>query len=223
MLNQPSSHSSTDDIGDDSVFGRIASDLHRQGFSVIPNALPEALAAGLFSQVLNMDSGDFSSAGIGRNTDLTLNQFVRRDEIHWIEGHSPPEQLWLTWTHRLQQYLNRRLFLGLFSYESHFAHYQPGDFYRKHLDAFRGEANRRLSTVAYLNPGWLPDDGGELVIYEPDTEQEITKVTPAYGTLVVFLSEEFPHEVLTAKRHRYSIAGWFRVNGSSYDRVDPPR
>ncbi|WP_461518539.1 2OG-Fe(II) oxygenase [Porticoccus sp.] len=223
MLNSLPLQSSTDNIGDDSLFARIATDLNRQGFSVIPNALPEAMAAELFHQVLNMESEDFSHAGIGRHTDLTLNQFVRRDEIRWIDGQTSAEQLWLAWTHRLQQYLNRRLFLGLFSYESHFAHYQPGDFYRKHLDAFRGEANRRLSTVAYLNPGWLPGDGGELVIYESDAELEITKVTPAYGTLVVFLSEEFPHEVLAAKRHRYSIAGWFRVNSSSYDRVDPPR
>lgn len=35
------------------------------------------------------------------------------------------------------------------------------------------------------------------------------------GTLVVFLSEEFEHEVLPAKRDRYSIAGWFRVNPSA--------
>jgi SM-20-related protein len=40
--------------------------------------------------------------------------------------------------------------------------------------------------------------------------------------LVVFLSEEFPHEVLPTATDRYSIAGWFRVNTSSAERVDPP-
>lgn len=215
--------SSSDNSNDDSLFERIATDLSNQGFSVLTNALPEDLAAQLFEQVLAMDCDDFSEAGIGRQNDLMLNQFVRRDAIRWIEGNTPAEQDWLTWTARLQQYLNRRLYLGLFSYESHFARYQPGDFYRKHLDAFRGEANRRLSTVAYLNPGWLPDDGGELVIYGGEPEQEVARITPAYGTLVVFLSEEFPHEVLTANRHRYSIAGWFRVNSSNNAKVDPPR
>lgn len=214
---------SPDHFGDDSLFARIAADLRHQGYSVIPNALPDLLATDLFELVLSLNSKDFNEAGIGRQQDLTLNQFVRRDEIRWIEGQNTTEQHWLSWTRALQNYLNKRLFLGLFSYESHFAHYQPGDFYRKHLDAFRGEANRRLSTVAYLNPGWLPDDGGELLIYDLETDEEICRVTPAYGTLVVFLSEEFPHEVLTANRHRYSIAGWFRVNGSSFERVDPPR
>src|SRR5690606_33675317 len=110
----------------------------------------------------------------------------------------------------------------LFSFESHFAHYGTGDFYKKHLDAFKGETNRVLSLVYYLNPGWLPEDGGELKLYLSEDEGRTINVTPAFGTLVVFLSEDFPHEVLPAKRDRYSIAGWFRVNTSCTDRVDPP-
>ena len=213
----------TDDNGDDSLFARIAADIRQKGYSVTPNALPQSLAASLFEYLQSLNDEDFCDAGIGRQRDATLNQFVRRDEIRWIEGESDAERYWLDWMARLQAYLNRHLLLGLFSYESHFAHYQPGDFYRKHLDAFRGSANRRLSTVAHLNPGWQPDDGGELVIYYPDKDAEICRVTPAYGTLTVFLSEEFPHEVLAAGRHRYSIAGWFRVNSSANARVDPPR
>jgi SM-20-related protein len=48
-------------------------------------------------------------------------------------------------------------------------------------------------------------------------------VQPAYGSVVVFLSDCVPHEVAAARRDRYSIAGWFRVNGSRADRVDPPQ
>jgi SM-20-related protein len=48
------------------------------------------------------------------------------------------------------------------------------------------------------------------------------KVLPSFGTIVVFLSEEFPHEVLPAKRDRYSIAGWFRLNNSIDNNIDPP-
>ncbi|MGB0443129.1 MAG: 2OG-Fe(II) oxygenase, partial [Pseudohongiellaceae bacterium] len=114
------------------------------------------------------------------------------------------------------------LFLGLFSFESHFSHYQSGDFYRKHLDAFKGEANRVLSLVTYLNRGWEPDQGGELVIYSPEDGTELVKVTPMFATLVLFLSEEFNHEVLSTSRNRYSVAGWFRLNGSIKDSIDPP-
>ncbi|HDX9011350.1 TPA: 2OG-Fe(II) oxygenase, partial [Aeromonas dhakensis] len=56
-----------------------------------------------------------------------------------------------------------------------------------------------------------------------DDEQFLMDVSPRGGRLVLFLSEEFPHEVLPANQERYSIAGWFRVNGSGNGRLDPPR
>lgn len=202
-------------------FEAIASDIQDRGYSIRPNGLPPGLAEALWGHVQSMSMQQFDRAGIGREDDYALNKFVRTDEICWITGESAAGRQWLDWIAALQQYLNRRLLLGLFSFESHFSHYAPGDFYKRHLDAFQGEANRILSVVVYLNPGWLPDDGGELVLYT-DVEEGNLRVTPAFGTLVVFLSEAFPHEVLPAQRDRFSIAGWFRVNTSTSDRADPP-
>ena len=74
-----------------------------------------------------------------------------------------------------------------------------------------------------LTPDWAAADGGELVLYT-DTGAEAgvgqngagspaaVRVLPTFGTMVFFLSEKFPHEVLPARRTRYSIAGWFRIN-----------
>jgi SM-20-related protein len=116
----------------------------------------------------------------------------------------------------------------LFSFESHFAHYGKGDFYKKHKDAFKGEGNRVLSVLVYLNQDWSADNGGELVIYtKPSSDSCVIDdskvlVTPSFGTIVVFLSEDFPHEVLPAKCDRYSIAGWFHLNSSVANNIDPP-
>ena len=63
----------------------------------------------------------------------------------------------------------------------------------------------------YLNKGWSQEDGGELIIYDKN-DAILTKVFPAANTLVVFLSDKFPHEVKPAKKVRYSIAGWFRID-----------
>ncbi len=209
--------------GQQQLFDTIARDLVDKGFSITPNALPPELAQGLWGHATNLENQQFDPAGIGREQDQTLNRFVRSDEICWINGETDIGKRWLEWAQALQAFLNRRLYLGLFSFESHFAHYGAGDFYKRHYDAFRGEANRVLSLVVYLNPGWQPSDGGELVLYRDDTDLEGIRVTPAMGTAVVFLSEDFPHEVLPAQRDRYSIAGWFRVNTSTAARVDPPR
>ena len=44
----------------------------------------------------------------------------------------------------------------------------------------------------------------------PDRRGRSFDVLPRGGTLVVFLSDRFPHEVLPARRERLSLAGWFR-------------
>lgn len=207
---------------DETLFGLIAQDLEKQGYSIRHGALPEDLAIDLFNHKQALSTEKFKKAGIGRGDDYLENEFVRTDEICWINGETAAGRHWLDWASSLQNFLNRRLFLGLFSFESHFAHYAPGDYYKRHYDAFRGEANRVLSVVAYFNSDWAADDGGELVLYKDDHDKEGVKVVPLFGTLVTFLSEEFPHEVLSAKRDRHSIAGWFRVNTSVFDRVDPP-
>jgi SM-20-related protein len=216
------------DDGEAAVFECIADTLAHQSWCVVPDALPQALTAALFARIHELEDSAFAEAGVGRSTDHTINRFVRRDQISWIEGHGVAEQAWLTWTSRLQVYLNRRLFMGLFSLESHFAHYRAGDFYKKHVDAFRPDgtergAQRVLSVVAYLNPSWLQSEGGDLLIYDEAGIDVVQRVLPTYGTLVVFLSTEVPHEVLPATRDRFSIAGWFRRNGSLSDRPDPPQ
>ena len=213
---------SEDDM-DAALFEEIAQNLSAKGCSVHAKALNDDLLRALSGHLMDMPSSKFKQAGIGRDEDHTLKDTVRGDEICWINDESKAETAWLSWAESLQQYLNRRLFLGLFSFESHFAHYAPGDFYKKHQDAFNGEANRVLSIVLYLNEQWNEEDGGELLIYSDEAESPVIKVIPGYGTLVIFLSEEFPHEVLPATRDRYSIAGWFRVNNSSASRVDPPK
>lgn len=215
--------------GDDSsLFESIANDIFDKGYSICPDALPVNLTNLLSQHIIELPSENFKRAGIGRAKDHMINDFIRTDAISWITNNGEASCAWINWAVSLQAYLNRRLFLGLFSFESHFAHYAQGDFYKKHKDAFTGEGNRVLSVVVYLNQQWVSSDGGELVIYAKNsgntsvaTNNKIT-VTPNFGTVVVFLSEQFPHEVLPAKRDRYSIAGWFRLNNSIANNIDPP-
>jgi len=209
-----------------SLFESIAKDIFDKGYSINLNALPEELTTLLLQHICELPKDDFQQAGIGRDKDHAINDFIRTDEISWIISNSKATCAWLKWATSLQVFLNRRLFLGLFSFESHFSHYTKGDFYKKHKDAFKGEDNRVLSIVVYLNKKWSIADGGELVIYENQlstaANNSIATVTPSLGTIAVFLSEQFPHEVLPAKSDRYSIAGWFRLNNSVANKIDPP-
>ncbi|MBU0782411.1 MAG: 2OG-Fe(II) oxygenase [Gammaproteobacteria bacterium] len=205
------------------LFDAIATDLREHGYSIQNKALPEEWIDGLLRDMHMLGADQLKLAGVGRAQQHVANANIRRDAISWIESTEGEQGQWLAFSAQLQQHLNRSLMLGLFSFESHFAHYAPGAFYKTHVDAFKGQANRVLSVVLYLNPVWGFGDGGEMVLYsDTDPGTVLCTVSPHAGTLVVFLSEDFPHEVLPALRDRYSIAGWYRVNTSNTGRVDPP-
>jgi SM-20-related protein len=198
------------------LFESIANDIESKGVSINTCALPSNITALLVQHINDLPAQSFQRAGVGRGKNLIINEVIRTDDIAWITDNNVACSAWLNWTSSLQNYLNKRLYLGLCLFESHFAYYKKGDYYKKHKDAFKGEGNRVLSIVIYLNQNWADEDGGKLVIYneQPPFPQDLhehkTMVSPTMGTIVVFLSEEFPHEVLTAKKDRYSIAGWFR-------------
>lgn len=207
----------------DAVFEQIALGLEGKGHVVLPSALPEVLARGLEDYLASLETTRFAAGRLGRGQQQTRDPQVRSDHIYWIEGEHPGGSAWLGWLDGMMTYLNRRLYLGLFSHESHFSRYPPGAFYGRHLDAFRGASNRLLSMVTYLNRDWLPEQGGELVLHGPDSAGELLRVAPLRGTLVLFLSAEFPHEVLPTQRTRYGVATWFRINASTGASIDPPR
>lgn len=207
---------------DGDVFDRIGEALKHQGYIVLDDAFTVEQLQSLFIDIKDTDSAYFHQAGIGREQVHQLNQSVRRDRICWLDMSHPPTRFYLHWAEQLRLHLNRALFLGLFDYESHYAHYPDGAFYKKHLDVFKGNSSRRLSSILYLNPAWQAGDGGELVLYAPDGDRVLETVSPAFGTMVIFLSEEFPHEVLPTRCSRYSLTGWYRVNATTAVNLDPP-
>lgn len=211
--------------GPDESYLQIADGIATQGYVICPEFLPASTVQALLGLAQAHERTDaLSRAGIGRGQDFQTNRFVRQDRIHWLHTEDPTARLFLDPMRALQQTLNRELFIGLFDYEAHLALFPAGAFYKKHLDAFKGRTNRRLSTVLYLNFDWQSDQGGELRCFDPEDDQRVLfDLLPQAGTLFVFDSERFWHEVLPAQRNRYSIAGWFRVNGSINGVVDPPR
>ena len=191
------------------LYLKITDSLVKNGYIIIKNALQKELSPKLLNSAKN--EKDFKRAGISGAGDLHLDNNRRKDKIHWIDESDEAQKEFLEFTNGLKEYLNRSLYVGLSYYESHFAIYDEGDFYETHLDAFKNSKNRVVTTVYYLNDEWNKNDGGELIVYDENNE-EIAKVMPNANTLVVFMSEKFPHEVLSTNKRRYSIAGWFRVD-----------
>ncbi len=169
------------------------------------------------------EQGDFYPAGIGANRERTRNPTIRGDQICWLEPEPADEANvpvayaeFCRFLAALRRQLNRSLYLGLGETEVHLALYPPGGRYQKHIDNFRGRSARIITFILYLNADWQSKQGGQLRLYtNDDNEHECselcyTDISPQGGTLLVFLSERFYHEVLPASRERLSLTGWLR-------------
>jgi len=217
--------------------------LEERGWAVSDRIVPPSLAQALRNHAHQLwQQGFFKPASIGRQAGLVRDPDIRGDAICWIDDNTPPPPCaeFLAWTDALRQELNRHFFLSLRGQEFHFARYEPGRGYARHMDQHGGTSARKVSLVLYLNEDWKVEDGGELCLYGPETGDNEprreappspdaqawpgdasshaaasdpavqAKILPESGRLALFLSDRIPHEVLPARRVRWSLTGWFR-------------
>lgn len=189
-------------------FESIISQIIERGYGILDNFLSEEEISDLNASFLtHYQAHEFKQAGISKEHEVVKN--IRGDEILWLEKEmaNQPEARFLERLEEFISYVNYTCFLGLRSYEIHYASYPVGTFYKRHLDKFRNDSGRKLSFICYLNHNWQGDNGGELVLYLSDKEETIL---PLGGRLVVFESDKIEHEVLPANRERRSLTGWLR-------------
>lgn len=160
------------------------------------------------------DSASFHAAQVGRGAGKQPIGTISGDVIYWLDADNVTDDADLACMEALRLGLNAALLLGLFDYECHYAIYGKGGGYAKHSDVPQGKKNRTLTAALYLNEDWRSGDGGELVVFDPTGTTVIARVDLTYGKMIIFLSESFPHEVLTYLVTRRSVAGWFGVSGT---------
>lgn len=159
------------------------------------------------------EQGLLKKAGTGTKAEQSEN--IRTDHILWWQTpYTPVQEDWFAKITELKSELNAKLMLGLFNEELHYASYEPGGHYEKHVDRFQDSpqgGDRILSLVFYLNRKWQTEDAGELVFYKSeDSNIVLTTVSPIEGRLVCFLSDLLYHEVKSPRRTRLSVTGWLR-------------
>lgn len=153
----------------------------------------------------------FKKSAIGNRTDEKVIEAIRGDYIFWLDEQTdtPASALFFKKVNDLVAYLNATCFLGIAEKEFHYALYPEGTFYKRHLDVFQNDHRRRLSLVCYLNDeNWLPEFGGELVIYKDSGD---VTIFPERGRVVIFDSQTLEHEVKPVQQKRYSITGWLKT------------
>lgn len=156
---------------------------------------------------LQRKKDQFEKAGIGALQNHQIKRSVRGDEVYWLDEQNDQElkpvfELFRTLINQLNAYC----FLSLKDFETHLAYYPKDTFYARHLDQFKDRSNRLLSLIIYLNDQWVPEHGGELVLY-PKHRPKVT-IAPKGRQLVLFKSDQLEHEVLPTHVPRYSVTGW---------------
>ena len=177
---------------------------------MVPDFISEELAENLVQRLFELKEQNLlKAAGIGNVAKLTHNAEIRSDAIYWLDrnNNNEFENQFLDQVDAFVTYLNRSCYTGITGYEFHFALFDKGSFYRKHLDQFQNNSSRQFSMITYLNQNWQPEDGGELCIYD---KAKIQKVTPNNRKTVFFKSDELLHEVLETNKARLSVTGWLR-------------
>ena len=194
------------------MYEAIIADLLKQQYSVVDGFFSNEEVENLRSSLLQKyEEEEFKKAAIGNQFNELIVKAIRGDFISWIdESEANNEEIpFFTSVEDFTNYLNRTCFLGIREREFHYALYPEGTYYKRHLDTFQNDNSRKLSIVCYLNDeDWLPEYGGELVIYKP--EEEIS-IYPLKGRMVIFESQILEHEVKPVKRERLSITGWLKT------------
>ena len=207
MTSNPSSNTAKPALDWDDLAARIV----QPGFFILPKFFSLELVQDLSDEISDRKSANlFHAAGVGSKAQHIHNPNIRGDLVSWIDPTDPPAAVIPIeeFLNEIKRSLNERLMMGLWDSELHFAVYPPGTHYEKHVDRFRGDDARLLSVVIYLNEDWQPDDGGQLLLNP--AEGNPIAVQPEAGTLVIFRSENLPHEVLRSNKERLSLTGWLR-------------
>jgi SM-20-related protein len=154
-----------------------------------------------------VEAGRLRPAAIRRGADRTLAPDIRGDLITWVTTPEPGTALRRLWEafSTLGEQLSSGAYLGLGRFDLQLAWYSgAGEFYARHLDAFPGQSNRRITAIYYLNPEWQPSHGGRLRLYSEHGPLEVE-----LDRLVVFRSELLEHEVLPAHAPRLALTAWY--------------
>lgn len=193
----------------------ISAEIYQKSYAIVDNFVDEEFQSALLAEQMKLvTQGKFRHAAVGKGGQKQVRTEIRGDEVHWMDGDdlSPLQAAYWEKLEEIRKVLNQRCFLGLRSFEGHFARYPIGSFYKRHLDQFQAVPHRVVTVILYLNEAWSQEDEGVLRMYIPqeDGSELIQDVLPVGGRLVIFLSGEIPHEVLPTKKERISITGWFR-------------
>ena len=172
--------------------------------------LTDKLATALQQNLLRLNRDSrLINANIGNAIIKDKSQNIRGDKTCWLDNKSKndAEIEFLDIIRQFMVHLNKTCFTGINACEFHYALYEEGTSYNRHIDQLRNNYNRKFSMISYLNDNWEERNGGQLIIHNTEEAQQIL---PNIRKTIFFQSDVIEHEVAVANRPRMSITGWLK-------------
>ncbi len=194
----------------ETIFNTLIDTFVENKVGIAKNFLDDSLVANLKANLLNLYAQNkLRSAGTGNGSVAVQDKLMRGDLIYWLDrkNNDACENDFFKVMDSFVAHLNSTCFTGITGYEFHYTIYEPGSFYKKHIDQFRNNPSRQFSMIMYLNENWQEEDGGQICIYH---DEAVQKILPQSGKSVFFKSNELAHEVLVSQKPRLSITGWLK-------------
>ena len=200
------------------------------GFSWQDEMVSEDAAIALLRAATAMPTSAFAPAGMSTSVVKWRDASVRGDEIAWVPLEATEGSAFAS-LHAASGWSELRRALACivdaFNDEAAaqgsdeviqlpskvmLARYPQGGRYVRHSDVSPAVSHRRLTAILYLNEGWQPADGGELVLYPPEqgTALPIQRIAPRLGRLLLFRSAT-EHEVVETRAPRLAVTAWLSV------------
>ncbi|OQR84283.1 hypothetical protein ACHHYP_13584 [Achlya hypogyna] len=200
--------------------------LRAQGFYVVDDAVPPALAHALRDEIAALHTADrlYPNAthvyAKGEAAPLLLEKTrIYETELLTVEAQYGHLQRWFE-NAALRTALNDAL--PTLRADRHMIKVQynqgGGGCFPMHFDTY-GDDGKCLTAVLYLNEVWQPGDGGEIVMYPFPYAPTI--IAPTSGRLVLFSSQRMLHRVLPSAKPRFCLTTWM-YRDASLNRAPPP-
>lgn len=154
--------------------------------------------------------------------DGAIDATIRGDSVLWLDPNdtTAAQAVYFQSMEAIRCKMNEVFDLDLKHLDCHFAQYDVGAFFTKHLDRYSDTDNsdndesqrlRIVSSILYLNDAsWQDSHGGHLRVYQDSVvEEDFFDISPYGNRLVLFLSDKVVHEVLPTQKMRRSLTGWF--------------
>ncbi|HOS49727.1 MAG TPA: 2OG-Fe(II) oxygenase, partial [Bacteroidia bacterium] len=120
----------------ENIFDQLINSYLINHVGISDHFLSDKLAGSLKDNLNELYStGSLKSAGIGNDDNASVNKLIRSDKIFWLDkSHQDKfEDAFFLLIDEFILHLNSTCYAGITGYEFHYAFYEAGSFYKRHL------------------------------------------------------------------------------------------